>query len=103
MSTQQKVFEALLKDSRHFLDVIDTHRRGTARVVSAMAQAIIDAEPAMRNVLLEKLRDAEVNTDNPSVDVETRRLTKLIIGDVYQCAKQQNVLRPNVRPQVLDR
>lgn len=84
MSEQQKVFEALLKDSRYFLDVIDTHRRGAARVMSAAMLAIIEAEPAMKDRLIKKLRDAECDTGSPSIDTETRRLTRAIIDSIRQ-------------------
>lgn len=78
----QKQFEQLLKSSHFFNDVIDTHRRGTANVISAVVQAIIEMEPSAKEPILRKLKEAEWLTGGHSVDTEARRITKFIIDDI---------------------
>lgn len=84
MSSQQQLFEALLKKSDYLRDLQETQRRATTNVISAIAQAIIEQQPAVRNAIIEKLRDAEVMTGSESIDCESRKITRVIIEDILQ-------------------
>ncbi|MFZ3001417.1 MAG: hypothetical protein WA071_13900 [Undibacterium umbellatum] len=99
MTSVQKQFDQLLKQSDFFIDVIETHRRGTTNVIAAITRAIIEQEPKMKEAILEKLREADVLTGSPSIDDETRRITRVVIADILDPRKLPGYQQPSSQQQ----
>ncbi len=72
----QKLFEKLLKRSRHFADATNTQRAATAEVIAAFAAAFIGHDETLAPIVTKTLQSLQILTGRPSVDAERQILTR---------------------------
>jgi hypothetical protein len=65
-------FEDSLKNSTHFVDVINTHRTATAQILVAFLGPLIKGNIISIDTVTSTLRQLEKGTGKPSVDGERR-------------------------------
>lgn len=76
MSTIQQEFEKALKQSHHFADALNTHRRATAAVIAAMIATLDQQE---KDAVMATLRKLDESTGSISDDTSRRLLCRLIV------------------------
>ncbi|WP_143433148.1 hypothetical protein [Herbaspirillum camelliae] len=72
----QKLFEKLLKRSRHFADVINTQRAAMSEVIAALAVAFASHDETLAPLIATTLQSLQIPTGRPSVDAERQILTR---------------------------
>lgn len=59
MNDPRRAFEEFLKNSNHFSDAMNSHRRATADVVASLCELLVETQAVERQAILDKLKDME--------------------------------------------
>lgn len=79
MSDPKRAFEEFLKQSNHFADALNSHRRATADVVAGVCELLIEVGGVSQAQMLAKLRGMEqINSHSPSDDSGRRLLCQMV-------------------------
>lgn len=75
----QSAFEQYLKNSDHFRDVINTHRRATADALAAVIEVLVDQNQVTNPVIDQALKGLDERPDgSPSIRAERRLITAMV-------------------------
>lgn len=80
----QSAFEQYLKNSDHFRDVINTHRRATADALAAVIEVLINQNQVTNPVIDEALKRLDERPDGSSSIRAERRLIASMIRDALK-------------------
>ncbi|WP_148289087.1 hypothetical protein [Herbaspirillum sp. B65] len=75
----QKLFEKLLKRSRHFADVTNTRRVASGEVIAALVGTFVSHDKDLAPVMVMTLQKLQIPTGRPSIDSERQILTRLAL------------------------
>lgn len=77
-------FEQYLKDSDHFRDVINTHRRATADALACIIEVLIDQNQITNPVIDQALKGLDERPDGSFSVRSERRLIAAMIRDALK-------------------